>query len=270
LRCRISKMVVSTLPTVLISRHQEQVHAIEQTKATRPSTVKTILVCHSMGGILAADSLLSMIEDNDPLYPSILGILAYDTPYLGLNPPVIHRTISTRVNSISTAVSTAREWIPQSLFASKSTQVTLANQTPTASRWGLATKMAAVGAGVAAVGALSYFAKDPIVNHLQFVKVLYKPDELARRMKRLHEVQNIGFAVFYTVVTTPSEDDKERTFCILPEVKEDGKWIRQENGLAKDEVDAHCGMFLAACNDHYDEMCRQSVQMIRDWIGRGY
>jgi hypothetical protein len=250
------------------SRHQEQVQAIEQMKQSEFSTVKTVLICHSMGGIIAAESLLAMTDDNDPQHANILGILAYDTPYLGLNPPVIHRTISTRVNTVTSAVNTAKEWIPAGLFASKSTQVAI-NKAPQKSGWGLAKTVAAVGAGVAAVGALSYYAKDPVVNHLQFVSVLYKPEELSKRMKRLNALQQVGFATFYTVITASSDDGKERTFCLLPEER-DGRWIRQENGLAKDEVDAHCGMFTRGSNDHFDEMCIQSLQIIRSWIGAGH
>ena len=217
-----------------------------------------------MGGIVAADSLLSMIDNNDPIHSSILGILAYDTPYLGLNPPVIHRTISTRVNTISSAVNTAREWVPQGLFQS-SKEVAKSAPTPK-SGWGFKT-LAAVGAGVAAVGALSYFAKDPVVNHLQFVSVLYKPEELSRRMKRLLGLKTVGFSVFYTVI---KDNEGERTFCNVPKDNDEGKWVRQENWLAKDEVEAHCGMFLKKDNDHYDELCRESLRIIKDWIGAGY
>jgi len=220
-----------------------------------------------MGGIIAADSLLAMVADNDPLHSSILGILAYDTPYLGLNPPVIHRTISTRVQTIMSAINTAREWIPANLLATNSRQLTVATQAQKKS-WGWGSKLAAVSAGVAAVGALSYFAKDPVVNHLQFVSVLYKPDDLAKRMKRLTALET-GFVEFYTVVTRPGDDEGERTFCLLPQEKGNGMWIRQENGIAKDEVEAHCTMFLQAYNDHYEEMCNQSLGIIREWIGAG-
>lgn len=259
----------SYLAKHLIIRYQEQVDAIEQTKNTNLPTVKTILLCHSMGGIIAVDSLFAMIDDNDRIRNSILGILAYDTPYFGLNPPVIHRTISNRVNTISSAVNTAREWVPKGIFASKSApQVTASASQPAKPFWGVGRTLAAVGAGVAAVGALSYLAREPIVNHLQFVGVLYKSDELARRMKRLSETRSVGFAVFYTVVTAASaEDGGEVTFCIIPADKMDGKWIRQENGLAKDEVEAHCGMFSRSSNDHYAEMCKTSLQIIARWIG---
>lgn len=235
-------------------------------KDTDAATVKTLLLCHSMGGIIAVDSLLSMIDDNDTTHTSILGIIAYDTPYFGLNPPVIHRTISTRVNTISSAVNTAREWIPSSLYTPKSTAL-VQNTAPPKSTWGLGKTLAASVAGVAAVGALSYFAKDPVVNHLQFVKVLYKPDELAQRMKRLEKVRGTtGFACFYTVVV---DKEGERTFCNLPVQREEGRWVRQENGVAKDEVEAHCGMFLRRENDHYEEMSRESIRIIRGWIGAG-
>ena len=226
-------------------------------------TVKAILICHSMGGIIAVESLFSMIDNDDPLHSSILGILAFDTPYFGLNPPVVHRTISTRVNAITSAVNTAREWVPQGLFASK--QVTTTAAAPPKSSWGYAKTLAAIGAGVAAAGAVGYFAKDPVVNHLQFVKILYKPDELARRMKRLAETKGVGFANFYTVIWD-KEDEEERTFCNLPKEGGEGKWVRQGNGLAKDEVEAHCGMFLRGNNDHYDQMCLDGLRIMKSWI----
>ena len=236
-------------------------------KDTDAATVKTVLLSHSMGGIIAVDSLLSMIDDNDPTHTSILGVIAYDTPYFGLNPPVIHRTISTRVNTISSAVNAAREWVPSSLYTPKSTAL-VQNTAPPKSTWGLGKTLAASVAGVAAVGAISYFAKDPVVNHLQFVKVLYKPDELAQRMKRFEQVrETTGFACFYTVVV--DKEEGERTFCNLPVQRGEGRWIRQENGVAKDEVEAHCGMFLRRENDHYEEMSRESIRIIRDWISAG-
>ena len=111
------------------------------------------------------------------------------------------------------------------------------------------------------------------------MSVLYKSDDLAKRMTRLCEAVEgkCGFVVFYTVVTQMGEgrEEGERTFCLLPQRGEEvaegslGRWIRQENGLAKDEVEAHCTMFLKAYNDHYEEMCRQSLGLIREWIGVG-
>jgi hypothetical protein len=46
-----------------------------------------------------------------------------------------------------------------------------------------------------------------------------------------------------------------------------GRWGHQENGLAKDEVEAHCGMFSKITNDYLDDMVRESIDIIRTWIG---
>lgn len=110
---------------------------------------------------------------------------------------------------------------------------------------------------------MTYFAKDPLVNHLQFVSVLYKPEDLARRMRQLQDLET-GFVCFYTVMRVGGE---ERTFCLVPD-RRDSKWIRQENWVAGDEVEAHCGMFLRGMNDHFEEMCGRSLGIIRDWIQR--
>ena len=49
-----------------------------------------------MGGLVAADTVLNLrkgyLEANLPLWPSIIGCIAYDTPYLGLNPGTFSNT----------------------------------------------------------------------------------------------------------------------------------------------------------------------------------
>ena len=105
------------------SRLQNKVIDLEVAASTPSPTidpsVHTVLIGHSMGGIVAAETLLSITSDtpilpsntptdeqlpstaahSDPasstnshntlMFPYIAGILAFDTPYLGLNPSVI-------------------------------------------------------------------------------------------------------------------------------------------------------------------------------------
>jgi len=73
--------------------------------------VRTILVCHSMGGIVSADVLLGII--NEPtvsgkgermMFPYIQGILAFDTPFLGLAPGMFAHNVDAKVKSAGEVV----------------------------------------------------------------------------------------------------------------------------------------------------------------------
>lgn len=44
-----------------------------------------ILAGHSMGGLVIVDAVLSMHDEGDPLLNNVRGILAFDSPYVGLN-----------------------------------------------------------------------------------------------------------------------------------------------------------------------------------------
>lgn len=82
-------------------------------------SVRTILVAHSMGGIVAADTLLSILDDDiitlpngrkqrkgvGFMFPHIQGILAFDTPYLGLSPAMFAYGTDTKLRSASTTIS---------------------------------------------------------------------------------------------------------------------------------------------------------------------
>ncbi|KAL8712124.1 MAG: hypothetical protein Q9220_003558 [cf. Caloplaca sp. 1 TL-2023] len=111
-------------------------------------SVRTILVGHSMGGIVAAETLLNIVADepipsskpppntnpssaahtsfahredpsqihNDPtssphvfMFPFIQGILAFDTPYLGLSPSLIAHGAESHYRSASSAYTAISE-----------------------------------------------------------------------------------------------------------------------------------------------------------------
>lgn len=134
------------------------------------------------------------------------------------------------------------------------------------SRW---SKIAgAIGAaGVAAAGgAVAYRNRESLTTgmswmqeHLQFVGILVRGQELSTRVKRASTIPGVGFEVFYTQLELENKDWKalggQRTFCILP----DGSELRehyhvQKNRLAKDEVDAHVHMFQPDYNSGFYQM----------------
>lgn len=90
----------------------------------KPS-VRTILVCHSMGGIVAADTMLAILDDKNVsgeqmpyMFPCIQGILAFDTPYLGLAPGMFAHNVDSNIKTANAAVSQAA-LLASSFFGAK-------------------------------------------------------------------------------------------------------------------------------------------------------
>ncbi|MCJ1462559.1 hypothetical protein MMC07_001161 [Pseudocyphellaria aurata] len=225
-------------------------------------SVRTVLIGHSMGGIVAAETLFSITSDapipvsnfgsfpQSPelssetcesfMFPYIQGILAFDTPYLGISPSVIAHGAETHYKTASSAYSAFTEVAsvfgygaaskspppssspgkrPKALLpAPDSAKDALAASTaakdpdtaaaPAWQRWG---KYAAFAAGaVAAGGAAAYFKGDTITegwswvgSHLEFVGCLARAEELKTRLERMVRIQDdkgVGFKDLVTVL----------------------------------------------------------------------
>lgn len=104
--------------TPLSRRLQEKVIDIEVANKTPSPTVdpsvRTILIGHSMGGIVAADTVLALATEqaidaeepalNSNMFPYIQGVLAFDTPYLGISPGVVAHGAEGHYNAASSAL----------------------------------------------------------------------------------------------------------------------------------------------------------------------
>lgn len=80
-------------------------------------------MCHSMGGIVAADVLLGIIDEptvsgsgTRVMFPYIQGILAFDTPYLGLAPGMFAHTVDAKVKTANAMLNQAAS-LAAGLFA---------------------------------------------------------------------------------------------------------------------------------------------------------
>lgn len=232
-------------------------------------SVRTILIGHSMGGIVAAEALLSITSDapippatspvsatqasrspetsfssksssNAFMFPYIQGILAFDTPYLGISPSVIAHGAETHYKTASTAYSTLAEVasvfgygaaskspppspskqpkaLPPSsesakdaMAASMTAKNSDAAATPVWQRWGKYAMFAGAAGAVAAGGAAAYLKRDTITegwswvgSHLEFVGCLMRGEELKTRLDqivRLQDEKGVGFRDLVTVL----------------------------------------------------------------------
>ncbi|KAJ7638933.1 hypothetical protein FB45DRAFT_827564 [Roridomyces roridus] len=258
---------------------------------------KIVLLGHSMGGLLAADTLRDFVNSRPdpqaPLWPRIIGLVAFDTPYLGLHPAVFKTKATKAVEYAQTArtvgTSVLGAFAGAGFGASKASSSSPSSNpgTPpppaTASGWGKWAGAAtyAVGGALlagAAAGATYYNREelglgiDWATGHMKYVGNLWDQDALNRRMEFLvnsKKQEGILFRNFYTYLPpTPLLSDAARTFVVLPKTGSPAEpyFILARNGLAADPVEAHTHMFSGKTNDGFYDLGLQAAQLIREVV----
>ncbi|KAH0839934.1 hypothetical protein J3R83DRAFT_888 [Lanmaoa asiatica] len=255
--------------------------------------VKIVLCGHSMGGLLASDTLLEFIksrpDQNAPLWPSIIACIAFDTPYLGMHPFVFKNSATRAVEYANAARGIATDMY--SLFKGTERPTATPNpallqitagtsETPSASAW---TKWApaafAIGGAVVAgaTAGAAYMRRDDITSgytwasdHMKFIGNLWDEKAMRERLENLlaaHADHGIVFKTFYVFLpASPPTHPGPRTFVVLPSRSSPAfaHYFPSSNCVAKDEVQAHMGMFKAGDNDGYYRLGLQTAQVIRE------
>ncbi|KAK0711354.1 hypothetical protein B0H67DRAFT_646731 [Lasiosphaeris hirsuta] len=217
--------------------------------------VRVLLIGHSMGGIVAAETAIALssehpihgstnpsVNDNNPsatpprpatpnslMFPYVQGVLAFDTPFLGVSPGVVAHGAEDKLATLTSVAqfsgltslwggakaadasttAAARRSAgalpapPEAKFADK------ANSNDGGwGRWGKIAMVAGAVGAVAAGGAAAYLNREQIsqgwgwaASHMEFVSVLARKEELRRRvayMARLNKDLGVGFGNLYT------------------------------------------------------------------------
>ncbi|KAK0125329.1 hypothetical protein ONS96_009178 [Cadophora gregata f. sp. sojae] len=242
-------MVLTARPRLL-----EKVIDIEVSSSTPSPTidpsVHTILIGHSMGGIVAADTLLAITSDltiasrpssssqnpttpnpnppiNSLMFPYISGVLAFDTPYLGISPGVVAHGAEGHYNTASSAITqlsglTGAIWGGKAasevdkdgkvkkdpVAALPAPESSSTASVPAWQKWGKLAALAGAGAAVAGGAAAAYMKREQITagwswvgSHLEFVGCLMKGEELRKRVSglvTLNRELGVGWANLYT------------------------------------------------------------------------
>ncbi|KAJ1990673.1 hypothetical protein H4R33_001623 [Dimargaris cristalligena] len=233
---------------------------VQHRKESFEGEILIALVGHSMGGLLAADAILELYETKEPtttgsnpspaaslfaLAPhraAIIGLIAYDSPFYGVNASLwtdaaLERAteVSQQVNQYLPALTTAVPALTSLWNLRPNASGTTATATAAAagagaaraatvaapqqaSRWGGMGKWGAIAVGglvaSAAAAAVTYSQRDQIqsgisyiTSHLEFVGALVRPDQLAQRIQRVLALQpNVQFHCYYNELerrTTP-------------------------------------------------------------------
>ncbi|KDQ64254.1 hypothetical protein JAAARDRAFT_118213 [Jaapia argillacea MUCL 33604] len=267
---------------------------------------RIVLCGHSMGGLVAADTLVEIVNSRPdkkaPVWPNIIACLAYDTPYFGLHPFVFKNSATKAfeyaqaAHSVVTDVMGAFSYFgakqtPNSADSAKAPVALLTGppQSPSSSSTGWA-KWApaayAVGGAVMAGAAAgtAYWRREDLgsgyswaSDHMKYVGNLWDDKILKLRVESLVEIERdlgVTFRTYYTYIPPqPPAHMTPRTFIVLPDSSSPyaSHFFPTRNTLAEDEVQAHIGMFEASTNDGYYELGLETAMVIREGImtGRG-
>lgn len=233
-----------------LSRLQNKVIDMEVAAGTPSPTiepsVRTILIGHSMGGIVAAEMLIALASEkpiytedgieksgtptfNALMFPYIQGVLAFDTPYLGISPGVVAHGAEDQYKSAAQAASAISQLsgLGASLWGAKQAGSPSTSPAPPKTagalpappaasggggggwgKWGKMAMYAGAAGAVAAGGAAAWMNRDHLgegfswaTSHLEFVGCLARGEELRKRVAfllRLREELDVGFANLYT------------------------------------------------------------------------
>jgi hypothetical protein len=179
------------------------------------------------------------------MFPYIQGVLAFDTPYLGISPGVVAHGAEGHYNTASAALSqfnalkTAWGWAgggaggtaesavtttttmtarAASAAASGSAEAAAAASSSTTAwgKWGTFAVVAGAVGTLAAAGGAAYMNRDKlstgwtwVTSHLEFVSCLSRKEELKRRVAsvvRIERELNVGFANLYTRLGAKAEE----------------------------------------------------------------
>ncbi|KAF1927800.1 uncharacterized protein M421DRAFT_175684 [Didymella exigua CBS 183.55] len=308
---------------------QDKVIDLEVANATPSPTVdpsvRTILVGHSMGGIVAAETLRRILaeqpvpslqrsqtdaetapqglaEGSTLMFPYIQGLLAFDTPFLGIAPGVVAHGAEKHWNTASSAYAAYSNVAGAFGWGSKDTPTAAVDPSrrlpaPTSSadaasaplwqRYGRVAMFAGAAGAIAAGGAAAYMKKDQIsqgvtwaTSHLEFVGSLARPEELKTRLAsviQLSRAHGLGFANIHTTLGRAVDAQKreswtgavagrDRTFCNLPTGSAREFFVPAGNDKLEAETLAHMAMFNPRSNPGYYTLSETAKELVSDWV----
>ncbi|CAO3665702.1 unnamed protein product [Rhizopus stolonifer] len=235
---------------------------LEMDRLNDNSNIMIVLLGHSMGGIVAAETLLGF-KNQDVLGAKIIGMLAYDTPFYSIN----HSLVADQAKSGMETFGKVGQFLGASALVGTTSRAIEEPQKKKSS-WGLWAGVGAVAVGAAA----AYLARDKIsetlsdaFDELTFVKDLSDMHGCDERVRKLLQLP-IFFKSFYILL--PGEEYQgPRTFIKLPPEETRHLFIPIMSS-APDVLKAHTSMFDPKKTQGYYQLGSDSLTLICDMIAR--
>ncbi|KAG1051612.1 hypothetical protein G6F43_006190 [Rhizopus delemar] len=241
------------------------------------SNIMVVLLGHSMGGIVAAETILRFAEPqhtNELLGAKIIGMLAYDTPFYSVNHQLVTDQAKSGVETLNKIGQFCGVGATALVGKSASRAIEAPKKTTSGFKsWGLL----AGAVGAVAVGAAAYMARDKIsaalgdvYDEFTFIKDLTDIHGCDERVKKLLKVPNIFFKCFYAMVPvkeTTNEKDRPTTFIKMPPEETLYLFVPVISS-APNVIKAHTSMFNPKETEGYYQLGNDSVTLISDMVAR--
>ncbi|KAG1464683.1 hypothetical protein G6F46_009329 [Rhizopus delemar] len=249
----------------------------EVSRLNSRSKIMIVLLGHSMGGIVAAETILRFAEPehtNELLGAKIIGMLAYDTPFYSIN----HHLVTDHAKDGLERFSRIGQFCGLGATALISTTGSRAIQISKRAGGSLGPWGLVVGAvGAVAVGTVAYMARDKIsetiigvYDEYTFIKDLTDMHGCDERVRKVLDVPNTFFKCFYVLLPMKeNENDRVRpkTFIKLPPKKTSRAFIPILSS-APNVIKAHTGMFDPQETRGYYQLGSDSVTLISDMVSK--
>ena len=229
---------------------------VAERESTHGHRFRVVLCGHSMGGMVCLDAARAIRSQGRGAWPCVGGVVAYDTPFLGIHPHVFKHQLTTYQQYVDTAVRAGSMWAPVTggLAAWWAAPPSSATRLSTATWIGLgaAAATAAVHRSDAIQDACRW-----VGDHLVFVRHVWDRDALVSRMTGC----DVPFHCFYTQLA-----EAQRTFILVPPPAAPyAPHFSPLASYAKDEVAAHTSMFALSTNPSYLAMGVASASLVSAW-----
>ncbi|KAK9450615.1 uncharacterized protein V1518DRAFT_146178 [Limtongia smithiae] len=227
---------LSYLETTVIDAEIAQSDSDKSSSPVISPSVGVVLVAHSMGGLVVADAALQILaRDLRCTFPKVLGMLCFDTPFLGLHASVFSQDAVQRGAAKMQELKTLSASLPVGavtsyLFAKKSSEqpARAANaagdknqqQKKEQVNWGKVIGLTAAGiatTAAAAAGAAWYLKSQNVdlgwaKQHLEFVGALMQPaDTLKKRLYTIYDNRaRVQMVNFYTVIRDKQQQQQQQ------------------------------------------------------------
>ncbi|KAI9478616.1 MAG: hypothetical protein EXX96DRAFT_571564 [Benjaminiella poitrasii] len=243
--------------------------------------IMIILLGHSMGGIVSAETILRFHNSKKHqllLNGEIIGLLAFDTPFYSINENFIADKAASGLEQVrgfgnlwnAGAATVTAATATRAMTASTRNSASTAGNNSSTKKWGLFAGVV----GAAALGTAAYIARDKIqatltdvYDHLTFIKDLTDINGCDERVRKLVQVPDILFRCFYIHLDELDKKNKPKTFIKLP--PEDLSYLFiPVLSSADNEVHAHTSMFNPEKTAYYNDLCNDSVSLSSEMVAR--